>query len=138
MNIISTNHLTKYYGKSRGIINLDLSVKEGEFFGFIGPNGAGKSPTLRLLLGLIRTTYGRGKLFGLNMEDHSRKILSQIGYIPSEAMFYHKMTVAETLRFSAALRKKDCKAQSLACLLYTSSIIFSTFLPLIVHRSSLY
>lgn len=40
MNIISTNHLTKYYGKSRGIINLDLSVKEGEFFGFIGPNGA--------------------------------------------------------------------------------------------------
>ncbi len=114
MNIISTNHLTKYYGKSRGIIHLDLSVKEGEFFGFIGPNGAGKSTTIRLLLGLIRPTSGSGKLFGLNMEDHSRKILSQIGYIPSEAMFYHKMTVAETLRFSAALRKKDCKAQSLA------------------------
>ena len=54
MDIIKTDHLTKYYGKSRGIINLSLTVREGEFFGFIGPNGAGKSTTIRILLGLIR------------------------------------------------------------------------------------
>ena len=112
MSIITTDRLTKYYGKARGIIDLDLSVEQGEFFGFIGPNGAGKSTTIRLLLGLIRPTSGSGKLFGMDITDHSRKILSDIGYIPSEAMFYHKMTVAETLRFSAGLRKKDCKDQA--------------------------
>ena len=101
MNIITTDRLTKYYGKARGIIDLDLSGDQGEFFGFIGPNGAGKSTTIRLLLGLIRPTSGSGKLVGLDMTEHSRKILSDIGYIPSEAMVYHQMTVAETLRFSA-------------------------------------
>ena len=49
MNVIETKGLTKYYGKSRGIIDLNLSVSEGEFFGFIGPNGAGKSTTIRTL-----------------------------------------------------------------------------------------
>lgn len=58
MNIIETKGLTKYYGKSRGIIDLDLSVSEGEIFGFIGPNGAGKSTTIRLLLGLISPSSG--------------------------------------------------------------------------------
>ncbi|MDY2936922.1 MAG: ATP-binding cassette domain-containing protein, partial [Fusicatenibacter sp.] len=47
MNVIELSKLTKYYGKARGIIDLDLSIKEGEFFGFIGPNGAGKSTTIR-------------------------------------------------------------------------------------------
>lgn len=64
MSIIETKKLTKYYGKSRGIINLDLSVSEGEFFGFIGPNGAGKSTTIRTLLGLIYPTSGESRIFG--------------------------------------------------------------------------
>ena len=51
MNAIQTSSLTKYYGKSRGVIDLGLSVEEGDFFGFIGPNGAGKSTTIRMLLG---------------------------------------------------------------------------------------
>ena len=53
MQVIKTENLTKYYGKARGIIGLDLSVQQGECFGFIGPNGAGKSTTIRTLLGLI-------------------------------------------------------------------------------------
>ena len=57
MNAIQLSNLTKYYGKSRGILNLNLDVKEGEFFGFIGPNGAGKSTTIRTLLGLIRQRF---------------------------------------------------------------------------------
>ncbi len=58
MSAIHTIGLTKYYGKSRGIIDLDLEVEKGEFFGFIGPNGAGKSTTIRLLTGLIKSTGG--------------------------------------------------------------------------------
>ena len=58
MDIITTDHLTKSYGKKRGIIDLNLAVKDGEFYGFIGPNGAGKSTTIRTLLGLMRPTSG--------------------------------------------------------------------------------
>ena len=58
MNAIQTSSLTKYYGKSRGVIDLGLSVEEGDFFGFIGPNGAGKSTTIRMLLGWIYAVRG--------------------------------------------------------------------------------
>lgn len=112
MRIISTNHLTKYYGRARGIVNLDLSVEQGDFFGFIGPNGAGKSTTIRILLGLIRATAGNASIFGMDIVSERKKILENIGYIPSETMFYHGTTVAETLRLSADLRKKDCAQEA--------------------------
>ena len=89
MSIIETKKLTKYYGKSRGIINLDLSVSEGEFFGFIGPNGAGKSTTIRTLLGLIYPTSGEARIFGKDIISDKPEILSDIGYMPSEATFYN-------------------------------------------------
>ena len=112
MDIIKTNRLTKYYGKSRGITDLSLTVGEGEFFGFIGPNGAGKSTTIRILLGLIRADSGSASVFGMDTACDRRNILENIGYIPSEAMFYHNTTVAEILRLSARLRQKDCTAQA--------------------------
>lgn len=112
MNIIKTDQLTKYYGRSRGVVNLELSVKEGEFFGFIGPNGAGKSTTIRILLGLIRPTSGSASVFGMNTVSESRKILKNTGYIPSEAMFYHGTTAGEILRLSARLRGKDCREEA--------------------------
>ena len=59
---IFTEQLTKYYGKARGIKNLDLAVAPGEFFGFIGPNGAGKSTTIRTLLGLITANAGKARV----------------------------------------------------------------------------
>ena len=62
MDIITTEHLTKSYGRNRGIIDLNLSVREGEFYGFIGPNGAGKSTTIRTLLGLIHPTSGKASI----------------------------------------------------------------------------
>ena len=62
MAIIETRDLTKYYGKARGITELNLKVEEGEFFGFIGPNGAGKSTLIRSLLGLIKPTSGEAKV----------------------------------------------------------------------------
>ena len=112
MEIIKTTKLTKYYGKARGIIDLDLTVTQGEFFGFIGPNGAGKSTTIRTLLGLIAPTRGRAMIFGKDVTKEKESILQDIGYLPSEALFYSGMKVKDVLKLSADLRKKDCTAES--------------------------
>lgn len=112
MNAIETHQLTKYYGKIRGITDLSLTVKQGEFFGFIGPNGAGKSTTIRLLMGLIHPTSGTGRLLGMDVARNQSKIREGIGYIPSEAMFYSGTSVQEILKLSARLRKKDCSREA--------------------------
>ena len=112
MSIIETKNLTKYYGKSRGIIDLDLTVNEGEFFGFIGPNGAGKSTTIRTLLGLIYPTSGEARIFGRDIIRDKTEILSDIGYMPSEANFYNGMKVKEIIALSAKMRKSDCSAEA--------------------------
>lgn len=112
MNTIKTNLLTKYYGKSRGIIDIDLTVEEGDFFGFIGPNGAGKSTTIRTLLGLVSPTGGNAEIFGKDIITQKNEILNDIGYMPSESAFYHGMRVGEVIKFSADLRHKNCKSEA--------------------------
>ncbi len=112
MNAIETQKLTKYYGKHRGVVDLDLRVKEGDFFGFIGPNGAGKSTTIRSLLGLIAPTSGSIAIFGTPLGENLLPILSQIGYLPSDAAFYPHMKVKELLTYSAKLRKIDCSQEA--------------------------
>ena len=112
MNVIQTENLTKYYGKSRGIIELNLAVEQGEFFGFIGPNGAGKSTTIRTLLGLIAPTSGSAMIFGKDVTKEKESMLRDVGYLPSEALFYQGMKVKDVLKLSADLRKKDCKAEA--------------------------
>lgn len=112
MHVIETKKLTKYYGKARGIIDLDLRVEQGEFFGFIGPNGAGKSTTIRTLLGLIAPTSGSAMLFGKDITTEKEAILQHIGYLPSEALFYQGMKVKDILKLSADLRKRDCTAEA--------------------------
>ena len=104
--------LTKYYGKSRGIAGVDLSVEEGDFFGFIGPNGAGKSTTIRTLLGLIFPTSGSAAVLGKSISQNRIEILSQVGYLPSEAMFYSGMRVRDILSYSAKLHQRDCKEEA--------------------------
>ena len=111
MDAIKTTNLTKFYGKSRGIMDLNLTVSEGEFFGFIGPNGAGKSTTIRTLLGLIRPTEGEGTVLDMDIVKEKEKILNCVGYLPSEALFYPGMRVRDVLKFSADLRKADCAAE---------------------------
>lgn len=112
MEAIKTVGLTKYYGKARGILELDLSVEQGAFFGFIGPNGAGKSTTIRTLLGLISPSAGSAAIFGRDVRAEKEAILRQLGYLPSEALFYSGMKVRELLRLSANLRKTDCRAEA--------------------------
>lgn len=112
MDAIKITNLTKSYGKARGIQNLSLTVKQGEFFGFIGPNGAGKSTTIRTLLGLIHKTSGNAEILGMDIQKDNQKILSKIGYLPSESAFYAGMRVRDVLKLSADLRKIDCKDEA--------------------------
>ena len=110
MNAIETVSLTKFYGKSRGINDIDLTVAEGDFFGFIGPNGAGKSTTIRILTGLISQTSGEAKIFG--KDAGKTDVLADIGYMPSEVNFYHGMKVREVIKYSAELRKRNCAKEA--------------------------
>ena len=112
MEAIKTNKLTKYYGKARGIIDLDLTVEQGECFGFIGPNGAGKSTTIRTLLGLIFPTSGSAQVLRKDVVREKTAVLRDTGYLPSEAMFYAGMRVRDVLKLSADLRRQDCAAEA--------------------------
>lgn len=112
MDAIYAENLTKFYGRTRGIDSLNLTVEQGEFFGFIGPNGAGKSTFIRTLLGLVSPTGGVARIFGKDAVREGKEILKEVGYLPSEAVFYSGMKVKDVLKLSADLRKKDCFAEA--------------------------
>jgi ABC-2 type transport system ATP-binding protein len=102
--IIQTEKLTKWYGKSRGILEVDLEVEEGEVFGFLGPNGAGKTTTIRTMLDLIRPTSGRVLVFGIESNADPVAIHRRVGYIPGEFALYDRLTGGQTLEYFANLR----------------------------------
>ena len=108
MSVIEVKDLTKYYGKSRGIIDVSFNVEDQEIFGFIGPNGAGKSTTIRLFLSLIYPTSGEAKIFGKDCIKYGPEIRQEIGYLPSEVFYYEGMKVLDLLKYSASFYKKDC------------------------------
>ena len=112
MNAVEIHKLTKNYGKSRGITELDLIVEEGDIFGFIGPNGAGKSTTIRTLLGLIAPTSGEAKVLAHDIRTETTAILEQTGYLPSEINFYSGMKVKDVITYSADIRKKNCQEKA--------------------------
>jgi len=102
--VITLEKLTKSYGKSRGIIDVDLEVQQGEIFGFLGPNGAGKTTTIRTMLDLIRPTSGRALVFGIESTTDPVAIHRRIGYIPGEFALYDRLTGRQTLEYFANLR----------------------------------
>ena len=108
MSVLEVNHLTKYYGKARGIIDVSFHVDKGEIFGFIGPNGAGKSTTIRLLLSLIYPTSGSATIFGKDCIKSGPELRQEIGYLPSEVFYYERMKVIDLLKYSASFYSKDC------------------------------
>lgn len=111
MPVIETINLTKSYGKSRGIIDVNLKVNEGEVFGFIGPNGAGKSTFVRTLLNFIYPTSGYGKILGKDISLESKSIKESIGYVPSEVRYYGKSYVKDIIQYSASFKKDASKKQ---------------------------
>lgn len=107
VNIIETKDLTKNYGRERGIVNLNLTVKQGEIFGFIGPNGSGKSTAIRTLLGLIQPTSGSAKIFNKDIVSDGPDIRQKIGYLPSEVFYYDGMRAHELLKYSASFYNQN-------------------------------
>lgn len=112
-NVIEIDNLTKYYGKHRGVTDVSFQVAEGDIFGFLGPNGAGKSTTIRSMLGLIRFQKGSIRIFDKDIRTDKEAILSEVGYMPSETMFYPAMKVKEMIQMAAEVRGKDCRNWSL-------------------------
>jgi ABC-2 type transport system ATP-binding protein len=108
--IIETQALTFYYGKQRGIKNVNLTVEKGEAFGFLGPNGAGKTTTQRLLLDVIRPTSGRATIFGMDCRKQGVDLRRRVGYLPGELALYKDMKAEQFFRMYEYLRgAKDSK-----------------------------
>lgn len=112
MNILKTENLTKYYGRFRGIENVNLTFEEGEKLGFIGQNGAGKSTFIRTALGYLKPNSGKTEIFGKDILTHREEILADVGYMSSECVFYKGMKVKDVLSYSAKLRKMDCSKEA--------------------------
>jgi ABC-2 type transport system ATP-binding protein len=97
-------NLTKFYGKSRGIKDVSITVNRGDIFGFLGPNGAGKSTTIRTLLDFIRPSSGEATIFGLDCRKDSVAIRKRIGYIPGDFGLYGNMTGWRFLEYFGKVR----------------------------------
>ena len=111
-SIIKISQLTKYYGKSRGIEDLSLSITKGEIFGFLGPNGAGKSTTIRLMLNLLRPSSGEVKIFNKNVQKHYTKIFKNIGNVPGELKLYEELTGNYFLNYMNKFSHQEPKWQN--------------------------
>ncbi len=111
-NVVEIEHLTKSYGKNRGILDVSFTIPEGDIFGFLGPNGAGKSTTIRSMLGFLRVNSGSMKILGMDGVKDREEILRNVGYMPSEAWFYDAMKVKDVIRYAADVRGLDCSKEA--------------------------
>lgn len=100
--MIETINLTKQYGELIALNDLNLTINEGDCFGFIGPNGAGKTTTIKILATLLKPTRGQAMIDGLTIGFENRKIRPIIGYVPDFMGAYEDMVVTEYLEFFAA------------------------------------
>jgi len=100
---IRTEGLTKRYGSTLALDQLDLSVAEGEVYGYLGPNGSGKTTTIRLLLGLHRPSGGRAELFGVDAWSDPVAAHRRVAYVAGEPFLWPALTSAETCEFLARL-----------------------------------
>ena len=109
--IISVSNLTKYYGTTLGVKNINFTVNQCEIFGFLGPNGAGKTTTIRMLLDLLRPSSGQINIFGQEIYTHSLEIRKRCGYLPGSFSAYGNMSGTDFLHFAASMRKTEPKLQ---------------------------
>ncbi|MFB3883775.1 MAG: ABC transporter ATP-binding protein [Thermodesulfobacteriota bacterium] len=101
--MIELKNLTKRFGDIVAVNQLNLSVSEGEIYGFIGPNGAGKTTTLRMMGGILAPSEGFVTIDGINMADRPEDAKRKIGFIPDSPFLYEKLTGMEFLKFTADL-----------------------------------
>lgn len=109
---IRTEKLTKSYGRGKrpALEGLDLTVNQGEIFGYLGPNGAGKTTTIRMLLDLIRPSSGRAFILGMDVQSASEEVRRQVGYLPGELNLWENQTGERVIHYLGSLRGKVDKA----------------------------
>lgn len=110
--MLEINHLTKYYGKNKGVEDININIEDGIIFGFIGPNGAGKSTTIKSIMKMINY---EGEIYINNcLVDKKNDYLKRIvGYLPSEIHLYDDLKVIDMLKYSSSFYKKDCMTKAL-------------------------
>lgn len=108
--IIETENLNHSYNSHLVLENLNLTINEGEIFGFLGHNGAGKTTTINILTTLLRQTSGKARIAGFDTIKESMKVRQSIGYLPENVTFYNDLTAFENLAYFAKLSGvKDVK-----------------------------
>jgi ABC-2 type transport system ATP-binding protein len=107
--MIKLTNLTKRYDRVLAVNKINLSIPDGEIFGFIGPNGAGKTTTIRMLGGVLAPTEGSIMIDGINMAKEPEKAKKKIGFIPDRPFLYEKLTGMEFMQFSADLYEVNRK-----------------------------
>lgn len=115
MHAIDVEGLTKHYGPVRALDGVSLQVAPGEIFGFLGPNGAGKSTLIRVLLGLLHPTAGRGTVLGLDVVRESVAIRGRIGYLPGGIALDDNLTGVRHLDDLAALSGRPPVRRAAIC-----------------------
>jgi ABC-2 type transport system ATP-binding protein len=101
--VIELTALTKRFGSFTAVDRIDLSVPNGELFGFLGPNGAGKTTTLRMIAGILRPTEGSVRIAGIDVTTDPVGAKSRLGFIPDRPFIYEKLRGMEFLHFVAGL-----------------------------------
>jgi ABC-2 type transport system ATP-binding protein len=101
--MIVAEGLTRTFGDTLALSDLDLRVEPGEILGFLGPNGAGKSTTVKILTGMIRPTSGRAQVAGFDVLEQPLEVKRRIGYVPESGAMYDNLTAAEYLELVACL-----------------------------------
>ncbi|SEK93904.1 ABC transporter ATP-binding protein [Haloferax larsenii] len=107
MDTIKAHSLTKQYGSTYAVQNVDLEVRDGEIFGFLGPNGAGKSTTINMLLDFVRPTSGEVSVLGHNPQQEPRKVRERIGVLPEATGYYGRATARDHIEFAAAMKRAE-------------------------------
>ena len=105
--IIEISHLAKHYGSFHAVRDLNLTVEQGDVYGFLGPNGAGKSTTIRMMMSLIRPTSGDIRIFGQSLNEHRSEILRRVGAIVERPDFYNYLTARRNLELLGRLSGAD-------------------------------
>src|SRR5699024_2368969 len=114
--VIKTTNLSKIYGEQKSVDQLSITVNQGEIYGFLGRNGAGKTTTIRMLLGLIKPTFGQIEIFGENLFRTQKAILSRIGSLVEVPGYYEHLTARENLLINAkiiGIHKKNAIEEAL-------------------------
>ena len=105
--VIETKGLSVYYGRHRGILDVELRIEEGEVFGFLGPNGAGKTTTQRVLMDVIRPTAGKAHMFGKDCQKEGVAARDRVGYLPGELSLYDNMKTRHFFKMYFSLQRSN-------------------------------